>query len=162
MIRSLYRMKVSKKKLLDWQTFAHTEQRGKEKSLVSYFKNHPLSVILGIVLILSQHNAVSLICGIMMTLFPIVSYYSSVPYDTRIKKISKKQQDTLTEYARDSWKYFEENVNAQTNYLPPDNVALSPREVTAMRTSPTNIGLFLTSAITAYDMGFLKKEKLLF
>ncbi|MBE6552158.1 MAG: hypothetical protein E7665_08500 [Ruminococcaceae bacterium] len=160
-IRSLYRMNISKKRLLDWQTFAHTESGGKNKGVLSYCKTHPFSLIAGLSLILLSNNPVTLLSGLFMILFPVVSYASSIPYsDKRSKKLTDKQRKTILEYARDSWRYFEENVTKKTNFLPPDNVAVSPREVTAMRTSPTNIGLFLTSAVAAFDMGFTDPEKL--
>jgi cyclic beta-1,2-glucan synthetase len=38
--------------------------------------------------------------------------------------------------------------------LPPDNVQESPRQVVANRTSPTNIGLYLLSAVAAHDFGW--------
>ncbi len=160
-IRSLYRMNVSKKRLLEWQTFAHTESGGKSNGLLSHYKKHPLSVISGAVLLTSPYNIISVLSGILMIAFPFISYSSSLPYDRKkAKRLNKKHTETLLEYAQDSWKYFEENVNEKTNFLPPDNVAVSPREVTAMRTSPTNIGLFLTSVISAFDMEFIDKEKL--
>ena len=38
--------------------------------------------------------------------------------------------------------------------LPPDNFQEDPRPVLAHRTSPTNLGLYLLSAVSARDFGW--------
>ena len=49
----------------------------------------------------------------------------------------------LREIARRTWRYFDDFVSADTSWLPPDNYQVSPRNELAMRTSPTNIGLWM-------------------
>ena len=51
--------------------------------------------------------------------------------------------------ARRTWRYFDDLVNAAMNWLPPDNSQLALHVEVAQRTSPTNIGLWLTSALAA-------------
>ncbi len=50
---------------------------------------------------------------------------------------------------------------AEGNWLPPDNIQEDPRYEVAMRTSPTNIGLWLMSALSARDFGYLTFDELL-
>ena len=45
------------------------------------------------------------------------------------------------------------------NWLPPDNTQLALRVEVAQRTSPTNIGLWLTSALSARDFGYLTADE---
>ncbi|MCY1228263.1 Cyclic beta-(1,2)-glucan synthase NdvB [compost metagenome] len=56
--------------------------------------------------------------------------------------------------ARRTWRFFETFVTPADNMLPPDNFQETPRPVVAHRTSPTNIGLYLLSAIAARDFGW--------
>jgi len=56
--------------------------------------------------------------------------------------------------ARRTWRYFETFVTPADNMLPPDNFQETPKPVVAHRTSPTNIGLYLLSAIAARDFGW--------
>jgi cyclic beta-1,2-glucan synthetase len=56
--------------------------------------------------------------------------------------------------ARRTWNFFENFVGPQDHWLPPDHFQESPNQVIAHHTSPSNIGLFLTSAIAAYDLGY--------
>ncbi|MFX9181230.1 hypothetical protein ABTN76_20980, partial [Acinetobacter baumannii] len=50
--------------------------------------------------------------------------------------------------------YFETHVTAEHNHLPPDNAQEDPPAV-APRTSPTNIGLYLLSVVSALDFGWI-------
>ena len=61
----------------------------------------------------------------------------------------------LRQVARRTWRYFSSFVNADTSWLPPDNYQVSHQSRLAMRTSPTNIGLWMTSALGAHDCGYL-------
>src|SRR5262249_19634665 len=54
-----------------------------------------------------------------------------------------------------TWRYFDDLVNAGSNWLPPDNSQVALRVEVAQRTSPTNIGLWLSSALAATDFGYL-------
>jgi len=57
--------------------------------------------------------------------------------------------------ARRTWRYFETTVGPDDHFLPPDNLQEDPRTVLARRTSPTNIGLYLLSAVSARDLGWI-------
>ena len=43
--------------------------------------------------------------------------------------------------------------------LPPDNYQVSHTNQLAMRTSPTNIGLWMVSAVGAHDFGYLTEDQ---
>jgi len=60
--------------------------------------------------------------------------------------------------ARRTWRYFDDLVGPAMNWLPPDNSQLSLHIEVAPRTSPTNIGLWLTSALAARDFGYLTPD----
>ena len=57
--------------------------------------------------------------------------------------------------ARRTWRYFSDFVGEATSWLPPDNYQVSPRNHLALRTSPTNIGLWMVSTLAAGDFGYL-------
>ena len=63
--------------------------------------------------------------------------------------------------ARRTWRFFDDLVGPDSNWLPPDNTQLALRVEVAQRTSPTNIGLWLTSALAATDLGYLTAEQFL-
>lgn len=57
--------------------------------------------------------------------------------------------------ARRTWRYFEFVVTPADNMLPPDNFQEDPAPVIARRTSPTNVGLYLLSVVSARDFGWI-------
>ena len=61
----------------------------------------------------------------------------------------------LRQVARRTWRYFSAFVSADTSWLPPDNYQVAHQNRLAMRTSPTNIGLWMTSVLGAHDSGYL-------
>jgi cyclic beta-1,2-glucan synthetase len=67
----------------------------------------------------------------------------------------------LRHVARRTWRYFSAFVSADTSWLPPDNYQVSHQDRLAMRTSPTNIGLWMTSALGAHDFGYLTIDQVI-
>src|SRR5699024_7678090 len=59
------------------------------------------------------------------------------------------------------WKYFEEYLNEENNYLIPDNYQEDRIPKIIQRTSSTNIGLSMLAVISAYDLKYISKEKAL-
>ena len=62
--------------------------------------------------------------------------------------------DLLRKVARRTWRYFADFVGPDTAWLPPDNYQVSHQNQLAMRTSPTNIGMYMLSALAANDFGY--------
>lgn len=69
-------------------------------------------------------------------------------------------QKKLIADARRMWDYYADFANEENNFLPPDNVQLSPVSLIARRTSPTDIGLTAASALAAYDMQIISLDEL--
>ncbi|MEX1139009.1 MAG: glucoamylase family protein [Bacteroidota bacterium] len=65
----------------------------------------------------------------------------------------------LRKVARRTWRYFLDFVGDETSWLPPDNYQVSHQNKLAMRTSPTNIGLWMNSALAAHDFGYLTVDQ---
>src|SRR5438477_6777173 len=76
-------------------------------------------------------------------------------------ELSARDLKRLRELARKTWRFFDTFVTAQDNWLPPDNYQEDPRGVVAHRTSPTNIGLYLLSVVSARDLGFINASQAL-
>ena len=56
--------------------------------------------------------------------------------------------------ARRTWRFFETFVTPADQMLPPDNFQEDPAPALAHRTSPTNLGLYLLSVVSARDLGW--------
>ncbi len=75
--------------------------------------------------------------------------------------LSAADRRVLRSTARRTWRYFDDFVGPQTNWLPPDNVQETPTREIFMRTSPTNIGLWLLATVAANDFGYLTIDDLI-
>ncbi len=158
-LRSLYRMVISKERLLQWTTAAEADQR-RRKTVFKVLDMLP-GIAVGAFLIFSDYSILRLF-GVMMLLAPFVAVYSS--RESRVQKEQPDMQtaDILTAYAAMMWRYYEKTCTARENYLPPDNVQEAPTYVVAHRTSPTNIGLMLLCTLAARDFHFITGEELAF
>jgi len=78
---------------------------------------------------------------------------------TAQSRIGDKDRRFLRSVARRTWRYFAEFVNGETSWLPPDNYQVSHNTGVALRTSPTNIGLYMMSAIAAHEFGYLTGDE---
>src|ERR1700726_3341098 len=87
---------------------------------------------------------------------PAVARWSSMPPRLEQREsLSASELEVLRSTARRTWRYFESFVSPRDHALPPDNFQEDPKPVVAHRTSPTNIGLYLLSVLSAHDFGWL-------
>ncbi len=147
-IRALYRMTVSKKKLLEWQVYSPFSN--KKDPMLFYFP----SLILTCAYLFFSQSYFTLVFGIFWLCYPLTAIRISLPYKQKMGW-SLQNKKTFFDYAKKEFSFFEACVGNHTNHLPPDNIQIHPREKVAMRTSPTNIGMYLMSLISAKDFGLI-------
>ena len=155
-VQALYRSCISRKRLLDWTTFAQSGLRGTER------RTWTECLWIGAVsaaLFVSPHALLKLVSLLFLLDVPL-SLFGETAHMGEAKPISFAAREELTSYAAAMWQYFAENCDDRNNYLPPDNVQETPVYRMAQRTSPTNIGLALLCALTARDFGFLNSAEL--
>lgn len=71
------------------------------------------------------------------------------------KELSDNDRKLLRRIGRKTWRYFDDFVGPQSNWLPPDNYQASLSVEVAQRTSPTNIGLWMLSVVSANDLKYI-------
>jgi cellobiose phosphorylase len=159
-IRTLYRIFICKKNLLEWQTAADVEERS-GKDLNSYIKSMwPGSVIAVLIEALAFNSSLSLgliliPSTILWFISPYIAYFISREYAPKTYSFSNEDCELLRRLSRETWAYFEDFVNNENNWLAPDNYQESPPNGVAHRTSPTNIGMGITSNLCAHDLGYI-------
>ena len=158
--KTLYRLLVSKKHLLEWTTAEEAEKNSKT-DIISYYKNMWLNLVLGIILLmLSYTNPWLIILSLWWIITPNVMKLISKKekYTPAIEYLSQKDKEYMLEIGRRTWSYFKENLTEKSNYLPPDNYQEDRKEQLIYRTSPTNIGLALLAVVSSYDLGYENLE----
>jgi len=162
-IKTIYRMKASKKHLLEWLTAEQAEKQAKT-DLVSYYKFMCINVVFGILFLvfgILEGQMIGIIFGFIWLLAPIFAWYISkeIKKVLAIEKISAKEKEYLIEIGKKTWQYFKDNINEENNFLPPDNYQEDRLNKVASRTSTTNIGLGMLSVISAYDLKYIEQEE---
>jgi len=163
-VRAWYRSHVSRRHMLEWQTADAAEAHAQHHNTTT--QNQMLivsgaSMFLTLVLQAKGTFAPSSGFLVLWALSPLVLRWLSNPIRVpAAQQISAKQVAYLRRQARRTWRYFDDLVGADTNWLPPDNSQLALRVEVAPRTSPTNIGMWFTAALAARDFGYLSADEL--
>jgi cellobiose phosphorylase len=165
-LRTLGRLWITHRRLLEWQTASEAAKNSPQR-LPEFVRAMWVGPALGIVLIAGlavarpdqQVWAVPLLA--LWIVMPAVAWWISLPLAINAPALSEEQLEFLHKKARKTWRFFETFVTEEQNWLPPDNYQEHPGPLLAERTSPTNIGLSLLSNLAAWDFGYVTRSALL-
>lgn len=160
--KTLYRLKVSKKHMLEWVTAEEAEKMAK-KDIKSYYINMAPNIILGILGILyifinakNPFSALIFVISLLWLIAPAIMCYISKEIVVNNKKelLVDKDKQYVLEVGKRTWQFFKDYLVKENNYLPPDNHQEDRKPKAIKRTSSTNIGLALLAVISSYDLGY--------
>ncbi len=156
--RALWRVLVSRERLLDWTVSAHDDRGG--VSPLSWWAQETAAALLAA---LSVAPLPVFWPGIALAaafaLGPLLQPRLDAPlHDAPEPDASVRE--SLADAAAATWRFFEETVTAAEHELPPDNLQLKPYRGPAHRTSPTNIGLYLLSCLAARELELIDTPEL--
>lgn len=160
-VRTLYRLLISKKNLLRWNTAESVDasiiNTKKGYFLTMWSSLLPAAVIL-LALPLKRPALIGMALYLAIALLWIFAYRLAFGVSQPLKKFQPKENkedvELLLETARRTWQYFKDFSTKENHWLCPDNYQKSHVEKVSDKTSPTNIGLQFLSILTARDMGF--------
>jgi cyclic beta-1,2-glucan glucanotransferase len=165
--RVAYRRLKSHRLLLEWETAhdAHRRARNRQQQFVISRLWIP-GVCLFLFIATMERNPAALPALIpfllLWSLFPLAVILINRPAKSwRGGILSMNDRSFLRTSARRTWRYFDEFVGPQTSWLPPDNVQETPKREIFVRTSPTNIGLWLLATVAANDFGYITIDDLI-
>ena len=158
--RTVFRVMVSRTRLLEWQTSGEAEQKI-PPGLGGFYAlmwTAPALALLAVGALLRLQPGQLPLAAPFLVLWlaaPALAWWISQPIAVVVPDLTPAQWSFLHRTARKTWHYFETFVTAQENWLPPDNFQEVPVPVVAARTSPTNMGLALLANLAARDFGYL-------
>ena len=158
--RTLVRLLVTHKRLLEWQTSSDTERTTRTDLAGSYATMWiaPSVALLGGFLLVSRvptQLPLALPALFAWLAAPWIAWWISRPIASATPDLTAEQLTFLRATARKTWYFFETFVTEGENWLPPDNFQEVPVPTIASRTSPTNLGLSLLANLAAVDLGYL-------
>ena len=164
-VRTLARLLVTRRRLLEWETAASTEQRlgtGLRDFLAGMWGTLALAAASATVVALLRPSALwaasPFLAGWLLS--PVVAFWVSRPKQVRDLTLSEDERRALRRITRKTWHFFETFVGDEDHWLPPDNFQEIPDGRIAHRTSPTNQGMLLLSTMAAHDLGYLSLGRL--
>jgi len=159
---TLYRLLISRRHLLEWTTAAQTVRlvRSLPARVVAW-----VEMTVAILWVLAVAVLVGLLRpGALWAAAPLLLLWIASPQiGVILNQAPPRRQETLTPeemeelrlIARRTWSFFERFVGPEDHWLPPDHFQEWPVGQVAHRTSPTNIGLLLTSTLGAFALGYI-------
>jgi cyclic beta-1,2-glucan synthetase len=165
LFRVIYRRFVSHKHFLQWsgKTSIKTQSHKTNFSLqllpIAIF-----SILLLWLVLFFSHKALMIAVPFCLLWFisPLVVCLLDKSYIKKaIEYLSLQDQYFIRRIARKTWRYFDDFIGPQTNWLPPDNYQSALLVEVAQRTSPTNMGLGLLAVLSAYDLKYNTSDEVI-
>jgi cyclic beta-1,2-glucan synthetase len=160
--RTLWRLFVSHRRLLQWTSAAHTAARVSEsESRTAVWRELWISpafaLALGIAIGLHRPAALPSAAPLLLLwlISPEIGLLLGRRRLLRTETLGLDERRFLRQLARRTWLFFETFVGPDDHWLPPDNFQEDPGGELAHRTSPTNVGMLLLSTLAACDLGYL-------
>ena len=157
---TITRLFIVRKHMLQWTTAAHLArsfQNTRNRTWLEMATSLTFSALLGIAIRIINPSALVVAAPLLISWFisPQIAYWISQPVTHLTVPLSETRRRQVRRLARRTWAFFEQFAGPDDHWLPPDHFQESPRGSVAHYTTPTNIGLFLTSALAAYDFGYV-------
>ncbi|MDF2934945.1 MAG: glycosyltransferase, partial [Paenibacillaceae bacterium] len=191
-VRTLYRIAVSRRRLLEWVSQSEVERQSGKKgrpALIGMTGGYIAIVLMAASIFLGRQapadgewgaggfagegrrwaffpadgnwgsldalQLAGLIAVVLWGLAPLLVQWLDREAETGKPVFSRDEEQELRKLSADIWAFYEAYVTEGDSYLPPDNVQMEGDKGVAHRTSPTNIGLYLTCVLAARDFGFI-------
>ncbi len=159
-VRTLFRVFVSRRRLLEWVTAAQAKG-GLRLDVGGFYRRMAggvaLASVAAVCVVCFGHGAGPIAAPfvVLWIASPVVALWASRPPPAAGPASTAVDALALRLVARRTWRFFETFVTADDHWLPPDNFQEVPKPTVAHRTSPTNLGLYLLSAVAAHDFGWM-------
>jgi cyclic beta-1,2-glucan synthetase len=159
--RTLTRLALTRRHLLQWVPAAQAAF-GARPDLLSFYRRMWGALLIAVAAVAAaalwgRHTwPLAFLFGVAWFCSPAVALWASRSRPVKaMRPLTADESRDLRLVARRTWRFFETFVTPAENMLPPDNFQESPDPITAHRTSPTNIGLYLLSVAAARDFGWI-------
>lgn len=163
-IRSLARVFVTRKKMLEWETAAEAEDARRGRATVDiYLEWTPwMSLALAALIALIRPAALPAaapLLGLWLTSRPFSNWLNRRPRGGHTE-LATEQAHLMREAADRMWRFFHEWSCASTNWLIPDSVR--ENGAVELKLSPTNLGMLLNARVAAVHSGSLPLAEFVF
>ncbi len=160
-VRSMARLLLSGKYLLEWETAAQAESGKSRSSLDLYLQLSPLVSLLiaAGLFVVHRHNLLHTLVPavpvlIIWAIAPLLAFWLDSSPRKAEGPLSSSDSLFLRQQALLIWRYFLDFGDARNHWLIPDNVE-EKDTLQVRKLSPTNLGMLFNARQAAYEFGFL-------
>jgi cyclic beta-1,2-glucan synthetase len=157
-IRTIFRLTVTHRNLLEWETAAQSELEKRRKTPVDRYLDFmpALAVFIATALAILRPEALTVALPILLLwlLSKPATKWLDRPLRSAQTILTPQDERYLRHVALKTWRFFREFSTAEENCFIPDNVQGEEHQI-AHRLSTTNLGLLFTSQLAAYQLGML-------
>jgi cyclic beta-1,2-glucan synthetase len=163
-VRSVVRVFITGRRLLEWETAAEAESTRRPKSRVDFYLVITPFIALAIaVLVWFLHRGSFTAAAPILALWVAsrgLSNWLNRPARTSRCKVGREEAALLRESAERIWRYFSDWSSPATNWLIPDSV--SEDGEAELRLSPTNLAMLLNARVAAVHLNLTAIEEFVF
>jgi cyclic beta-1,2-glucan synthetase len=163
-VRSILRVFVTRRKLLEWETAAEAEAARRRKATVDvYLEWTPvIALLIGVAVWALRPAALPAAAPVILLWMgsrAFSAWLNRAP-QTVNRNLARVDREWLLQNAERICRYFHDWSSPSTNWLIPDSV----REdgAVALRVSPTNLGMLLNARIAALQLGSMSLGEFIF
>ena len=158
-VRTLIRLTVTHRRMLEWETAAEAEiATNKKKSPVETYMDWMPLLSFGIAVIIAAFRPTSFLVALpFLALWASakpICHWLNQPYRSGVTPLDAKDRALLRAAALRTWRFFRQYSTAEDNWLIPD-IVQEHAPFVAHQISTTNLGFLLNARLAAYDMGFV-------
>jgi cyclic beta-1,2-glucan glucanotransferase len=157
-VRTLTRLAITRRNLLEWETAAEAEAGTRKKTAVEvYLALTPgFALAAGVSLAFLRPSALVAAVPVLSLWLLAGAFTKWIDQPPRRRKKPLETQDVafLRHASLSTWRYFREFSNAGVHWLIPDRVQEEPPAVVHV-ISPTNLGILLNARLAAQRLGYL-------
>jgi len=161
-VRTLWRLAVTRQRLLEWTPAAHADRvlrraRGLGATVRRMLAAPAFALLTAAAVVTTAPGSLAAALPLLVAwlVSPLVAHRLGLRRSARPETVGAARRQELRVLARRTWLYFERFVGPNDHWLPPDNFQEEPGGRVARRTSPTNVGLALLSTLGAHDLGYV-------
>jgi cellobiose phosphorylase len=157
----------TRRHLLEWETAADAATRLKrvDRSEVvgRMWTALAIAALLGVAVLVARPGSLLWAVPVLAlwATSPYLAYQTGLPRVDSRRDLDARERRELRRTARLTWRFFESVTGPADNWLVPDNYQEDRPDPIAHRTSPTNIGLQMMSAVSAWDLGYISAAECL-
>ena len=156
-VRSVGRVFVTRKRMLEWETAAESEAASGRKSPVDTYLEWTPWIALGLAVVIWLVRPSALLSAAPLLALWTISRAFSSWLNRRPRAghstLGKEEAQLMRESADRIWRFFHDWSSSSTNWLIPDSVR--ENGTVDLRLSPTNLGMLLNARIAAVHLGVM-------